>query len=169
MPHLPMRQIRQPPPPYSPGTQQYGHGQPPPPYPYPQGTQQSPQNQPPGTPVYPYTGYNQQLPYPMYLTQPMAYMQQPPMAYMQQQPPMSYMHQPPYQMHVYRPEMASHDGICPDVPIGGFSGMLAGGPLDVDMTRFIGSQGGSQQASREGTRKASREGTGSHSGSGSAE
>ncbi|KAM2594281.1 hypothetical protein TB1_043331 [Malus domestica] len=69
----------------------------------------------------------------------MAYMQQPPMAYMQQQPPMSYMQQPPYQMPIYRSEMPSHDGICSDVPIGGFSGMLAGGPLDVDMTRFNGS------------------------------
>ncbi|KAM2591131.1 hypothetical protein TB2_043564 [Malus domestica] len=81
---------------------------------------------------------------------------------------MSYMQQPPYQMPVYRPEMASYDGICPDVTIGGFSRMLAGGPLDVDMTRFIGSQGGSQEASREGTQEASQEGTGSHSGSGSA-
>ncbi|KAM2479333.1 hypothetical protein PS1_003087 [Malus domestica] len=71
-------------------------------------------------------------------------------------------------MSVYRPEMASHDRIYLDAPIGGFSGMLAGGPLDVDMTRFIGSQGGSQQASQEGTREASRKGTGSHLGSGSA-
>ncbi|KAM2479332.1 hypothetical protein PS1_003086 [Malus domestica] len=69
--------------PYSPGNQQSGQGQLPPPYPYPQGTQQSPQNQPPGAPVYPYTGYNQQPPYPMYPTQLMAYMQQPPMACMQ--------------------------------------------------------------------------------------
>ncbi|RXH71569.1 hypothetical protein DVH24_018924 [Malus domestica] len=125
-------------PPYNPGTQHSGQGQPPP-YPSPQGTQQSPQNQPPGAPVYPYTGYNQQPPYLLYPTQPMAYMQQPPMAYMQQQPPMSYMQQSPYQMPVYRPEMASHDGIYADVPIGGFSGMLAGGQIDVDMTRFIGS------------------------------
>ncbi|TQD73092.1 hypothetical protein C1H46_041379 [Malus baccata] len=40
-------------------------------------------------------------------------------------------------MPVYRPEMPSHDGICPDVPIGGFSGMLASGPIDVDMRGLL--------------------------------
>ncbi|XP_050150584.1 uncharacterized protein LOC126625569 [Malus sylvestris] len=73
---------------------------------------------PPYSPGTQQSGYNQQPLYLMYPTQPMAYMQQPPMTYMQQQQPMSYMQQPPYQMPVYRPEMASHDGICPDVPIG---------------------------------------------------
>ncbi|CAN6678024.1 unnamed protein product [Malus baccata var. baccata] len=47
------------------------------------------------------------------------------------------MQQPPYQMPVYRPEMPSHDGICPDVPIGGFSGMLASGPIDVNMRGLL--------------------------------
>ncbi|RXH74744.1 hypothetical protein DVH24_029465 [Malus domestica] len=88
----------------------------------------------------------------MYPTQPMTYMQQPPMAYMQQ---------PPYQMPLYRPKMPSSYGICLDVPIGVFSGMLACAPLYVDMAKVFGSQGGSEEGSREGT--------GSHSGSSSAE
>ncbi|RXH69043.1 hypothetical protein DVH24_031376 [Malus domestica] len=81
--------------------------------------------------------------YPM-PTQPMTYMQQPPMPYMQQ-PPMSYMQHPsPYQMPVYRPEMVAPAGFCPQVPVGGFSGMLAGGGFDVDLTRVFGPDGGSQ-------------------------
>ncbi|KAB2605769.1 hypothetical protein D8674_005486 [Pyrus ussuriensis x Pyrus communis] len=95
------------------------------------------------------TCYNQQPPsHPMYPTQPMAYMQQPHMPYMQLLP---------YQVHAYRPEMPSSN----DVPIGVFSGMLTGAPLDVDMARVFGSQGGSEEGSRQGI--------GSHSGSASAE
>ncbi|RXI04476.1 hypothetical protein DVH24_038750 [Malus domestica] len=60
-------------------------------------------------------------------------------------------------MPVYRPEMASPDGFSLDVPTGGFSGMLVGAALDVDMTRVFGSQGGSEEGSR------------AHSGSGSVE
>ncbi|TQE10626.1 hypothetical protein C1H46_003739 [Malus baccata] len=86
----------------------------------------------------------------------MPYMQQPPMPYMHQ-PPMPYMQQPPYEMPTYRPEMPSSD----DVPIRGFSGMVAGAPLDVGMGRVFGSQGGSEEGSRQGTR--------SHSSSASAE
>ncbi|KAB2626005.1 hypothetical protein D8674_017665 [Pyrus ussuriensis x Pyrus communis] len=51
------------------------------------------------------------------------------------------MQQPPYQMPVYRPEMLSPDGFSSDVPIGGFSGMLAGAAFDVDLMRASVSQG----------------------------
>ncbi|KAM1197653.1 hypothetical protein ACFX2G_009309 [Malus domestica] len=78
--------------------------------------------------------------------EPMAYMQQPPMSYMQQ-PHMPYMQQPPYQMPAYRPKMPSSD----DVPIRVLFGMLAGAPLDVDMARVFGSQGGSEEGFRQGT------------------
>ena len=81
------------------------------------------------------------------------------MPYMQH-PPMSYMQQPPhYQVPVYRPEMATPGGFCPEVPAGGFSGMLAGAGFDVDLTRVFGSDGGSQ----------GREGSGPHSGADSVE
>ena len=74
---------------------------------------------------------------------PMTYMQQPHMAYMQQPPHMSYMQQ--LQTPVYRPEMHSSDGNCSGVPIGGFSGMLAGASLDVDIERVFVSQGRSEE------------------------
>ncbi|KAB2605353.1 hypothetical protein D8674_005070 [Pyrus ussuriensis x Pyrus communis] len=64
---------------------------------------------------------------------------------------MSYMQQPPYQMPVYQPEMPSPGGFSLGVPIGGFSGMLAGAAFDVDLSRAFRSQ----------------EGSGAHSGSGS--
>ncbi|XP_068316980.1 uncharacterized protein [Pyrus communis] len=130
----------QPQPPYSPGTQQSGHSQPP---------QQSGQSQP--SPAYPYAGNNQQPLYPVYPmpAQPMPYMQQPPMPYMQQ-PPMPYMQQPPYQVPVYRPEMAAPSGSFPEVPVGGFSGMLAGVGFDVDLSRIFGSDGGSQEGGSQG-------------------
>ncbi|XP_048423896.1 annexin A11-like [Pyrus x bretschneideri] len=130
----------QPQPPYSPGTQQSGHSQPP---------QQSGQSQPP--PAYPYAGHNQQPLYPVYPmpAQPMPYMQQPPMPYMQQ-PPMPYMQQPPYQVPVYRPEMAAPSGSFPEVLVGGFSGMLAGVGFDVDLSRIFGSDGGSQEGGSQG-------------------
>ncbi|KAM1096692.1 hypothetical protein ACFX19_014447 [Malus domestica] len=71
--------------------------------------------------------------------------------------PMPYIQQLPYQMPAYRLEMPSSD----DIPIRGFSGMLAGAPLYVGMGSVFGSQGGSKEGSRQGT--------GSHSGSASAE
>ena len=128
----------QPQPPFSPGTQQSGQSQPPSP-------QQSGQSQPP--PAYPYAGYNQQPPYPMYLMpmQPMTYMQQPPMPYMQQ-PPMPYMQESSYQVSVYRPEMAAP---CPEFPAGGFAEMLAGVGSDVDLSRMLASNIGPQ--GREGS------------------
>ncbi|KAB2607136.1 hypothetical protein D8674_038803 [Pyrus ussuriensis x Pyrus communis] len=101
----------QPQPPYSPGTQQSGHSQPP---------QQSGQSQP--SPAYPYAGNNQQPLYP----------------------------QPPYQVPVYRPEMAAPSGSFPEVPVGGFSGMLAGVGFDVDLSRIFGSDGGSQEGGSQG-------------------
>ncbi|CAN6573001.1 unnamed protein product [Malus baccata var. baccata] len=71
-------------------------------------------------------------------------MQQQPMPYMQQLP-ISYMQQSlPYQMPKYRPEMAAPAGFCPEVPAGGFSGMLASGGFDVDLTRVLGSNERSQ-------------------------
>ncbi|XP_048432156.1 eukaryotic translation initiation factor 4 gamma-like [Pyrus x bretschneideri] len=135
----------QPQPPYSPGTQQSGHSQPP---------QQSGQSQPP--PAYPYIGHNQQPPYPVYPmpAQPMPYMQQPPMPYMQQ---------PPYQVPVYRPEMAAPSGSFPEVPVGGFSGMLAGVGFDVDLSRIFGSDGGSQGGGSQGE-GSQAEGSGRRSG-----
>ncbi|CAN6718380.1 unnamed protein product [Malus baccata var. baccata] len=91
--------------------------------------------------------------------QPLTNMQQPPMPYMQH-PPMSYMQQPPpYQMPVYQPEMAAPVGFCSEVPVGGFSGMIAGGGFDVDLTRIFGADEGSQGG----------EGSGPHSGSYSVE
>ena len=40
--------------------------------------------------------------------------------------------------------MAAPSGFCPEVPAGEFSEMLAGGGFDVDLTRILGSDGGSQ-------------------------
>ncbi|XP_050142209.1 uncharacterized protein LOC126618166 [Malus sylvestris] len=133
----------QPQPSYSSGTQQSGQGQPPQQSGQSQPPQQSGHNQPP--PAYPYAGHNQQPSYHMYpMPTPMSYMHQPPMPYMQHLP-MSYMQQPPhYQTPVYRPEMAAPAVFCPEVPVGGFSGMLAGGGFDVDFTRYLGADGGSQ-------------------------
>ncbi|CAN6718037.1 unnamed protein product [Malus baccata var. baccata] len=154
----------QPQPPYSPGTQQSGQGQPPQQSGQGQPPQQSGHSQPP--PAYPYAGHNQQPPsYPMYLMPtPMPYMQQPSMPYMQH-PPMSYMQQPShYQTPVYRPEMAAPAVFCPEVPVGGFSGMLAGGGFDVDFTRYLGADGGSQGGGSQGGER-----SGPHSVSGSVE
>ncbi|KAB2620849.1 pinin-like [Pyrus ussuriensis x Pyrus communis] len=129
----------QPQPPYSPGTQQSGHT----------------------SPAYPYAGHNQQPLYPVYPmpAQPMPYMQQPPMPYMQQ---------PPYQVPVYRPEMAAPSGSFPEVPVGGFSGMLAGVGFDVDLSRIFGSDGGSQEGGSQGGgsqgEDSQAEGTGRRSG-----
>ncbi|CAN6568157.1 unnamed protein product [Malus baccata var. baccata] len=160
------------------GTQQSGQGQPPqqsgqgqPPQQSGQGQppQQSGQSQPPQQsghsqppPAYLYAGHNQQSSYPMYLMPtPMSYMQQPPMPYMQH-PSMSYMQQPPhYQTPVYRPEMATPAVFCPEVPVGGFSVMLASGGFDVDFTRYLGADGGS----RGGGGSQGGEGSGQHSGS----
>ncbi|RXI08519.1 hypothetical protein DVH24_022663 [Malus domestica] len=152
----------QPQPPYSPGTQQSGQGQPPQQSGQGQPPQQSGHSQPP--PAYPYVGHNQQPPsYHMYpMPTPMSYMQQPPMPYMQH-PPMSYMQQPShYQTPVYRPEMAAPAVFCPEVPVRGFSGMLAGGGFDVDFTRYLGADGGSQGGGSQGGER-----SGPHSVSGS--
>ncbi|KAB2624805.1 pinin-like [Pyrus ussuriensis x Pyrus communis] len=40
--------------------------------------------------------------------------------------------------------MAAPSGFCPEVPAGGFSGMLAGVGFDVDLSRIFGSDKGSQ-------------------------
>ncbi|CAN6572485.1 unnamed protein product [Malus baccata var. baccata] len=86
------------------------------------------------------------------------------MPYMQH-PPMSYMQQPShYQTPVYRPEMAAPAVFCPEVPGGGFSGMLAGGGFDVDFTRYLGADGGSQGGGSQGGER-----SGPHSVSGSVE
>ncbi|KAB2635901.1 pinin-like [Pyrus ussuriensis x Pyrus communis] len=69
---------------------------------------------------------------------------------------MPYMQQPPYQVPLYRPEMAAPSGFYPEVPAGGFSGMLAGVGFDVDLSRIVGSdgrsQGGGSQAEGSGRR-----------------